>query len=77
MLNTSLTKNERRILDVVNSAPEKVVRTDVVRRSVGLTPRGLNTVLDRIVRRGLVAYVAGGLVTITFGGMRAVRSVEA
>lgn len=68
-----LTKSERAILVALNGAPEKRLTFDQARRAAKLTPRGFWIVLRRLEGANRVGQVGGATVlTITFGGLRAI-----
>lgn len=71
---TTLTKTERFVLNEVDSVPDKVVSADMVRRACRLTPVGFRRVLDKMLERNLLGRTHDGRVTLTFGGMRAMRA---
>lgn len=69
----NLTKSEVFLLNEVDSMPDKVVDFSALRRAPhGLLPTGFARVIDRMVRKNLLARDYGN-VTITFSGMCALR----
>lgn len=66
-----MTKSERKIIAALGWG-NPPVRSDILRKSVGLTTRGLRLVVDRLEARNLVAITRdnGVYVALTFGGHR-------
>lgn len=76
-----LSKTERKVLDAIWGAPDKVVSSFTLERVMGLTSRGWRTVLNRMEDRSLLALKRDGDrhalgVTITFKGMQALGVTE-
>jgi len=66
-----LTKSERALLTTIWKAKNKTAGYAALHASVGLTHRGLRTVLNRMSDRSLLAPVLNhGEMTITFKGMQ-------
>jgi hypothetical protein len=74
MTQTTLTKSERFVLNEVDSCPDKVASPSSVRYAARLTPVGFRRVLDRMVNRNLLGWTDGRNLTLTFGGMQAMRA---
>ena len=73
-----LTKSELRILKVLDSAPDKTEELYGIRRLVKLTRKGVWLVVRRLEARNLVSvsYTNHNPVSLTFGGMRALKAVQ-
>ena len=74
MATQALTKTERFLLNEVDSVPDKVVSANILRHAARLTPRGFGAVLNRMYDRNLLGRTDDGRVTLTFGGMQAMRA---
>lgn len=76
---TKLTKSERFLLNEVDSCPDKVARLAGLRQAAvagrnGLSYRGFSTVLQRLEDGNLLGRTDTGDLTLTFGGMTAMRA---
>lgn len=67
-------KTEKFILNEVDSAPNKAVRPELIRRAANLTLVGFRRVLDRMIERNWLGRTPHGEITLTFGGMQAMRA---
>ena len=72
-----LTKSEAKVLKALDDAQDKVLPYYTLRLAAGLSMRGFRTVLARMEEKNLIANAGGGRETITFGGIRALKSVRA
>ena len=74
MRHLTLTKTERHLLREVDSIPDKVVGWSLLKMTAGrsLSPVGFTRVMDRMLRRNLLAR-NDGTVTLTFAGMQALK----
>lgn len=74
MKDLTLTRSERFLLNEVDSVPDKVVRYSMLLQCARhMTPLGFSRVVDKMMRRNLLARGDGGDLTITFAGMQALR----
>lgn len=69
-----LTKTERFLLNEVDSCPDKVASRSALRSAARLTPAGFARVADRMINNRLVAPVGAGQLSLTVGGMSAMRA---
>lgn len=68
---SKLTASQRFLLNEVDSMPDKIVRTMILRQTARhMTDAGFYRVVDKMVRLRLLAREADK-VTITFGGQQA------
>jgi hypothetical protein len=74
-----LTRSELQILKVLDSAPDKTEELYGIRHLVKLSRRGIWIVINRMQARNLVSvsYTNHNPVSMTFGGMRALKAVSA
>lgn len=75
MRDLTLTKTERFLLTEVDSVPDKVVGWSLLKMTAGrkLSSVGYNRVMDRMLRRNLLARDYDK-VTLTFAGMQALKA---
>jgi len=71
---TTLTKTERFVLNEVDSCPDKVASPYLVQRAARLTTAGFRRVVDRMTGRNLLGWTDDRDLTLTFGGMQAMRA---
>jgi hypothetical protein len=72
-----LTRGERFILNEIDSVPDKIASANVLRIATKFTPRGFRTVINRMVDNRQIARTDDGRITITFGGMQALKAARA
>jgi DNA-binding HxlR family transcriptional regulator len=68
-----LTASELKILQALDSAQDKVLDFQALRRSVGLTQRGFRTIVNRLESASLIGRGGFCELTLTFNGMRALK----
>lgn len=75
----ALTKSELRILRALDTAPDKTEELNGLRILAKLTRRGVWLVVRRLEARNMVAvaYENRNPISLTFGGMRALKAVSA
>lgn len=71
-----ITKSEKAILTNVDSAMDKIVPPDALRRAAQMTPAGFRRVANRMVKRSLITRTCEGDLTITFSGMQVMRGLN-
>ena len=74
MAQTSLTRTERFILNEIESVPNEIVSSNLVRLAAQMTEADYARVMGRLTKRGLATRVEvdeESMVEITWGGKRA------
>ena len=66
----NLTKNELAILQALDSASDKILDFNDLRKTVGLTVRGFRTIINRMESAYLIGRAGFCQLTITFKGLR-------